>query len=193
MYNFKNNKVTKKEKKRDILYCANVADAIKDNMQFPSFKMQRDSKFEIISAVSKSRFNMDISLAPSEKEREYNFFKGITDGMENIKIIKNCNIENIIDKYKIIIIDYPHSAVTPYAMISNAKVIFYLKDKTTINNWALLDDLDVKVVYNKLELEKFLDSFKFNIYPWNHTRALTKGIYGKPIEAISDTIRELIK
>ena len=195
LYSFYKNKITDSKKKKDVLYiCSSPLETEKEYLLNIPLNMQQNNHMEIISACLKCDYKIDIKPHPLKEEEQVEFLINLISGMEDkVKILTGVKSENIIDKYKIIILDFIQSATTDPALLSNANVIFYLKDKTIITGADLLDKINVDIVSNQKELENNLNCF---FYKRNKKRIISGKYYNinpdNPAIKIVDKINELI-
>jgi len=162
LYNFYQNKITKKKKKRDVLYiCSSPLETAKEHLLNIPLNMQLNNHAEILNSCIRRGYKIDVKPHPIKEKEQYRYFKLLTTGLEKkVKILKGIKAENIIDDYKIIILDFLQSNVTDSVFLSNAEVILYLKDKKIIMNHELLKKINVhlNIVNNQSELEEKLIS-----------------------------------
>ena len=196
--NFYRTKISSGPKKKDVLYiCSSPIETAKEYLINIPLNIQKENHIEIIRQCLKNNLSIDIKLNPVMEEEQYFYFKKLIGNNAKIKIIRGIKVENIINDYKIIITDFIQSATTDPVLLSNAKIIFYLKDKTIITGHNLFNRIGFcNIISNQKELEEELKL----TYPTDYKRNVRRIINGRyyamnvsPGLRIKNYIKSIIK
>lgn len=183
---WENRKINKK--KRDVLYCcSSPMETAKEYLLNVSMNMQKETFKEIINSVLDQGYNLDIKIHPVNENESYEYFKKLISGISNVRLLRGVKAEKILKNYKIIILDFLQSAMTDSVLISNAKVIIYLKD-TTVLKWKHYIR-KASLVGNEEELRYALTPESLDkIFLFNYDI-----IYGRTIESPKEKIIDYIR
>ncbi|RLB09147.1 MAG: hypothetical protein DRG39_07885 [Deltaproteobacteria bacterium] len=133
---------------KDVLYCAGpppfhvYKDLLHNCSESWSYKAHR----EIIETVSKCGLQLDIQVHPQEQECMKGYFMRLPKP-GTVKVLWKQPAESILKNYRLIIIDYLTSALTPAVLMTRVPVICYTEDVEGIANPTILVELKKRVQF----------------------------------------------